>query len=89
MQLDASAIELVDKNLNREMLVERFDSLERWFAFLLLRYSGKDGSLKLVLRNYEREPYLLVRKIVYNCANIFYLFSFGLLSRFSFLPAVA
>ncbi|KAI6202725.1 hypothetical protein M3Y94_00474100 [Aphelenchoides besseyi] len=59
-QMHMSGLILEDQNLSRDFITERFGSLERYFAFLLLRHSGIDSSLKLIFRTYERDPYLLV-----------------------------
>ncbi|KAI6177993.1 hypothetical protein M3Y98_00452800 [Aphelenchoides besseyi] len=59
-QMHMSGLILEDQNLSRDFITERFGSLERYFAFLLLRHSGIDSSLKLLFRTYERDPYLLV-----------------------------
>jgi len=60
LQLHLTALKIDDLNLNRNFMTERFESLERYFAFLLLRHSGIDSSLKLLFRTCEKEPYILI-----------------------------
>lgn len=60
LQLNLTALNVDDLNLNRSLISERFESPERYFAFLLLRHSGIDSSLKLIFRTCEKEPYILV-----------------------------
>ncbi|KAI6207272.1 E3 ubiquitin-protein ligase E3D [Aphelenchoides fujianensis] len=59
-QLHLSGLLFEDQNLQREVTSERFGSTERFFAFLLLRHSALDSSLKLVFRTFGRESYLLI-----------------------------
>jgi hypothetical protein len=60
LHLNLTALNVEDLNLNRSLIVERFHSPERYFAFLLLRHSGIDSSLKIIFRTCEKEPYILV-----------------------------
>lgn len=49
-----------DSEATRSCLEERFHSLERFFAFLLLRHSAHESCLKLLVRCCDGAPYLLV-----------------------------
>lgn len=60
LQLNLTALEVDDLNLNRSLISTRFESPERYFAFLLLHHSGIDSSLKIIFRTCEKEPYILV-----------------------------
>ncbi|CAD5210174.1 unnamed protein product [Bursaphelenchus xylophilus] len=60
MKLDLSAAIIEDPLSPKCIIEERFHSLERYFAFLLLRCSAFDNCLKLMIRTLDKTPYLLV-----------------------------
>ncbi|CAD5206869.1 unnamed protein product [Bursaphelenchus okinawaensis] len=60
VKLDMSAVIIEDPLSPKCIIEERFHSMERYFAYLLLRYSAFDNCLKLMVRTLEKVPYVMV-----------------------------
>uniref|UniRef100_A0A915AFL5 E3 ubiquitin-protein ligase E3D n=1 Tax=Parascaris univalens TaxID=6257 RepID=A0A915AFL5_PARUN len=60
VKLHHSVTTLKASSINKPYIDDRFGCLERYFAWLLLSQCESQASLKLVIRSYDRRPYLLI-----------------------------